>query len=396
MVGSNGCLKKPSPATDLDGDSNGLSRLGQVPTYWILLQWKNAVQPGRVKRAHHQNCQLRNGIPLPEHRLDVFCALRRPPQQQSAERGRPGPPLYPRCCGLLAAAQVLRSATTIFSGDTSEVRAGQDGSQLRRLVFWAGQNVELAEYVCSNQTCQRTKAELGGPRGLLHPPPVPSRRREMVRLDWIAWLPTTAAGFDMNRHNPESLRPAVRPGARSPLAHGSDSDGRDSEHFTTCAFQVGAAPGSPTRTRSRRTTARQVGTSEAFRALVTSAIGQPTTSSCLRRSWFTARRSRTPRPHRDVIVRAADALPLGHRTLYAGGPGVLPRGPVRPSESVRTRIIGAATVDSLLDAASVARAGYSWVLLCPTRYSNRDRPSKSRLVAVRPYWVSAGLKRRLE
>ena len=45
--------------------------------------------------------------------------------------------------------------------------------------------------------CQRTKAENGGPRGLVHPLPLPSRRGGMIGVDWIAGLPTTAAGFDM-------------------------------------------------------------------------------------------------------------------------------------------------------------------------------------------------------
>ena len=48
------------------------------------------------------------------------------------------------------------------------------GSLVRRLAFRVGQDV--AEYVRSCQTCQRTKAEHGGPRGLPHPFPLPSRR----------------------------------------------------------------------------------------------------------------------------------------------------------------------------------------------------------------------------
>ena len=43
------------------------------------------------------------------------------------------------------------------------------GSLVRRLAFWVGQDVDVAEYVRLCQTCQRTKAEHGGPRGLLHP-----------------------------------------------------------------------------------------------------------------------------------------------------------------------------------------------------------------------------------
>ena len=50
------------------------------------------------------------------------------------------------------------------------------GSLVRRLAFWVGQDVDVAEYVRSCQTCQRTKAGHGGPRGLIHPLQLPSRR----------------------------------------------------------------------------------------------------------------------------------------------------------------------------------------------------------------------------
>ena len=43
------------------------------------------------------------------------------------------------------------------------------GSLVQRLAFWVGQDVDVAEYVRSCQTCQRTKAEHCSPRGLLHP-----------------------------------------------------------------------------------------------------------------------------------------------------------------------------------------------------------------------------------
>ena len=54
---------------------------------------------------------------------------------------------------------------------------------MRRLAFWVGQDVDVAEYVRSCQTCQRTKAEHCGPRGLLHPLPLPSRRGGMIGVD---------------------------------------------------------------------------------------------------------------------------------------------------------------------------------------------------------------------
>ena len=79
------------------------------------------------------------------------------------------------------------------------------GSLVRRLAFWIGQGRDVAEYVRTCETCQRTKAEHGGPRGLLHPLPLPSRRGGMLGIDWIAGLPTTAAGFDMIQNHVDLL-----------------------------------------------------------------------------------------------------------------------------------------------------------------------------------------------
>ena len=78
-------------------------------------------------------------------------------------------------------------------------------SLVRRLAFWVGQDLDVAEYVRSCQTCQRTKAEHGGPRGLLHPLPLPTRRGGMIGVDWIAGLPTTANGFDMIQNHVDLL-----------------------------------------------------------------------------------------------------------------------------------------------------------------------------------------------
>jgi hypothetical protein len=64
------------------------------------------------------------------------------------------------------------------------------GSLVRRLAFWVGQDLNVAEYVRSCQTCQGVKAEHGGPRRLLHPLPLPSRRGGMIGVDWIARLPS--------------------------------------------------------------------------------------------------------------------------------------------------------------------------------------------------------------
>ena len=79
------------------------------------------------------------------------------------------------------------------------------GSLVRRLAFWVGQDRQVAEYFRSCQTCQRMKADHGGPRGLLHPLPLPSRRGGMIGVDWIAGLPTTEAGFDMIQNHVDLL-----------------------------------------------------------------------------------------------------------------------------------------------------------------------------------------------
>jgi len=69
-------------------------------------------------------------------------------------------------------------------------------SLVRRLAFWPGQTRDVAEYVRTCDTCQRVKAEHVGPRGLLHPLPLPSRRGGVIGVDWLMGLPPTATGFD--------------------------------------------------------------------------------------------------------------------------------------------------------------------------------------------------------
>ena len=82
-------------------------------------------------------------------------------------------------------------------------------SLVRRLAFWEGQDKDVAEYVRSCQVCQRVKAEHIGPRGLVHPLPLPTRRGGMIGpiigVDWIAGLSKTAAGFDMIQNHVDLL-----------------------------------------------------------------------------------------------------------------------------------------------------------------------------------------------
>ena len=83
-------------------------------------------------------------------------------------------------CGLLySRGQGAADSLCIPSGDglRAQVRRDKTGSLVRRLAFWV--DVLVAEYVRSCQTCQRTKAAHGGPRGL-HPLPLPSRRSGMI------------------------------------------------------------------------------------------------------------------------------------------------------------------------------------------------------------------------
>ena len=67
---------------------------------------------------------------------------------------------------------------------------------VRRLAYWPGQTREVDSYVRSCGICQRTKADHVGPRGLLHPLPLPARRGGVIGVDWLVGLPMTASGFD--------------------------------------------------------------------------------------------------------------------------------------------------------------------------------------------------------
>ena len=64
------------------------------------------------------------------------------------------------------------------------------------MAFWPGLSDEVREYVLSCSICQKVKADHGGPHGLLHPLPLPTRRGGTLGVDWICGLPVTAAGFD--------------------------------------------------------------------------------------------------------------------------------------------------------------------------------------------------------
>jgi hypothetical protein len=84
------------------------------------------------------------------------------------------------------------------------------GLLVRRLAFWVGQDVEVAEYVRSCQTVNVPTYQGGALRPTGASPPgdplsLASLRGGMIGLDWIAGLPTTAAGFDMIQNHVDLL-----------------------------------------------------------------------------------------------------------------------------------------------------------------------------------------------
>jgi transposase InsO family protein len=67
---------------------------------------------------------------------------------------------------------------------------------VRRLAYWQGQTRDVDAYVCTCEVCQRTKAEHVGPRGLLHPLSLPTRKGGVIGVDLLLGLPMTVSGFD--------------------------------------------------------------------------------------------------------------------------------------------------------------------------------------------------------
>jgi hypothetical protein len=56
---------------------------------------------------------------------------------------------------------------------------------VRRLAYWPGQTRDVEAYFRTCEVCRRTKAEPVGPRGLLHPLPLPTRRGGVIGVDWL-------------------------------------------------------------------------------------------------------------------------------------------------------------------------------------------------------------------
>ena len=67
---------------------------------------------------------------------------------------------------------------------------------LRTVYWWPSMADDVATYVASCDSCQRNKAHHSTKNNLLVPLPVPERPFQIIGVDFITCLPTTARGFD--------------------------------------------------------------------------------------------------------------------------------------------------------------------------------------------------------
>jgi Reverse transcriptase (RNA-dependent DNA polymerase)/RNase H-like domain found in reverse transcriptase/Integrase zinc binding domain/Integrase core domain len=67
---------------------------------------------------------------------------------------------------------------------------------LQRHYWWPGIARDAEEYVASCVICMRSKPLLQKPAGLLYPHDIPTRRWEVISLDFVGPLPTTSKGHD--------------------------------------------------------------------------------------------------------------------------------------------------------------------------------------------------------
>ena len=72
----------------------------------------------------------------------------------------------------------------------------------------------LDAYVLSCEVSRRTKADHAGPRGLLHPLPLPSRRGGVIGVDWLPGLPVTTGTSTRCGSTTSPGRSAPRPPAQ--------------------------------------------------------------------------------------------------------------------------------------------------------------------------------------
>jgi len=67
---------------------------------------------------------------------------------------------------------------------------------LKEKYWWYGLKRDVAEYVALCDTCQRVKAKLQRPAGLLQPMKIPEWKWEEVGMDFIVGFPHTQRGYD--------------------------------------------------------------------------------------------------------------------------------------------------------------------------------------------------------
>jgi hypothetical protein len=69
--------------------------------------------------------------------------------------------------------------------------------RVARRFWWNGVRADVVDYVSHCPACQRNKhRRRDGPRGVLHPVPLPSRRFEVVSMDFVTGLPRSEDGYD--------------------------------------------------------------------------------------------------------------------------------------------------------------------------------------------------------
>ena len=68
--------------------------------------------------------------------------------------------------------------------------------KLSRRFHWRGMTQDVAEWCTTCKVCQYTKKRKHKPDGVLNPLPVPLRRWQVVAVDFVTGLPTTARGYN--------------------------------------------------------------------------------------------------------------------------------------------------------------------------------------------------------
>lgn len=67
---------------------------------------------------------------------------------------------------------------------------------LKKLFWWPGMKKDIAQFVYSCLTCQKSKAEHQRPGGLMQSLDVPEWKWDNISMDFVTGLPNTAKGND--------------------------------------------------------------------------------------------------------------------------------------------------------------------------------------------------------